>query len=139
MGTGGGQVPFPADGRATESAGAWGVPGCNARLWRQLNRGLEVGRPEAPSQLAGARVGRNRGAVERGERHDAAHRVREEQTPPLERVPWVAAFLDLLCQLDDAGPTYPWQDAEIEPRGPQVARLPPEHAPHRALGHQAVV
>src|SRR3989442_15953368 len=36
-------------------------------------------------------------------------------------------------------PAYPRQDAELEPRGPQAASLPPEHAPHRALGHQAVV
>src|SRR2546427_9789144 len=33
----------------------------------------------------------------------------------------------------------PRQDADLECRGSQAARLPPEHAPHRALGHRAVV
>src|SRR3989442_12285372 len=80
-------------------------------------------RPKALRELRGAGVRRHRHTIERGERHDAAHRVRQEQTSPRERLPCVPAFLDLLSQLDDVRPAYPRQDAELKPRGYGVERV----------------
>src|SRR3989442_3909225 len=91
--------------------------------------------PEAAGKLGGARVDGDRYPIERRNRHDAAHRIREEQALARERLLAVSALIRALHQLEHAGPTDPWQNPQVERRGAQRIPIPPERGPHGAFGH----
>src|SRR5712692_4778208 len=112
------------------------VRACHVR-GRQCTGSLPFARssvgPEAAGQLGGTRVGGDRYLIERRNRHDAAHRIREEQALARERLLVVSALIRALHQLEHARPTDAWQYPQVERRGAQRIPIPPEQGPHGAF------
>src|SRR2546422_4515483 len=82
--------------------------------------------PEALSQLGRARIGRHRRSVERRDRHDAPHRVREEQACSCQRLLPVTALLRALHELEHVRPPDPRSEehtSELQSRLHLVCRL----------------
>src|SRR6266478_8765293 len=98
--------------RGRITAPAAGVP----RAWLPMQRFAfarsSVG-PEAAGKLGGTRVGGDRYPIERCNRHDAAHRIRQEQALARELLLAVSALIRL-HELEHARPTDPRQNPQVE-------------------------
>src|SRR5712692_8035269 len=128
-------LPTVRTGAAPTPHGSWcgraTCVGANAPVRCRFARS-SVG-PEAAGQLGGTRVGGDRYPIERRNRHDAAHRIREEQAVARERLLAVSALISALHQLEHARPTDAWQNPQVERRGAQRIPIPPEQGPHGAF------